>query len=412
MVSKEKLFDFGESNLIEEGEDWLHEEYACFPGDDRKLIIGADCGSTQTRISVITEEDIKNDTILDSAGKYYIIPSEFKEITTSFVNPTDKTLWGNMCSVIAKSTLKPEEELVRKHKILRGDLANSIYGIMGNRIDATRSKIDFPDLYLNIIDSIGYMAVAKFSSCFPATIRCKLGVALPPGDVSSDTTLSRFRDRLCGTYSWSCIGRKLEIIIEDVMSQSEPLAQIAACFALGEIGPIPSYRLVVEAGGRSTGLVIVGPNNRALEGMSRTIPDGGLKLHKIFSDIYYSDSGIMPSVEASEMAVRTGFLRDGGSRLDVKKYVEEAKRAFSAGLVRQVGAVLLNGTNITYRDIGEICFGGRLFNNEDDSDSMLEYFMDAYNAFSLNTERFRPSMNMIPLGMVLKAYTVFNSWFN
>jgi hypothetical protein len=144
--------------------------------------------------------------------------------------------------------------------------------------------------------------------------------------------------------------------------------------------------------------------------MSRTLPDGGTKLQKMFSDLYVNAyGGNPPSAMAAEKAIHTGLLQSGSTKLDVRELVEQAKKMFAEGLVRKVGSNILNGTDITYSDIGEVCFGGRVFSPtaNPDGKSVKTYFEDYFMSISPNTTFVQPSINMIPAGMVIKAFQEF-----
>lgn len=387
--------------VIQKGEEKLHEHYSVYNVDTRKrLLVGVDGGSTQTRVLIIDNLD-EPDTEL------YTIPS-----TSSFVvkdleiRNQGENLYDVMDSYI--TNLASSAELIfTKERVIRGNKKVDFNGTE-ERISSTNQKISSKPFYINIIDAIGYAIVQKYTE-IPKEVDVILGVALPPDDRASQVNIDKFNSIINNSFKWANTELGVEItinVIENIV-RTEPEAFIMA-YHITQEEEIPEVELHINAGGRSIGIELL-ENGRAIDSVSKTLAYGGAPmLEDLGNLISKSEGGRKPSNKALTEAIKTGLLKVGNTTKDITDYIKTIKKQYADRIYNDVIKEVFDvQREITLNDVNIISISGGTFSEGECGISVAEYLEEDFKRAAPDTDFVYIEYNYIPLGL---AFNLFNEY--
>lgn len=396
--------DIKKKVIIEEGEELLHNHYPLSTVDKTKrLLVGVDAGSTQTRVLLIDDLNNEPDTTL------YTIPSVSSFVPNDVeIRPQGDLLYNIMDSVIVN--LKAlNETIFTKRRVVRGTKKTD-FGGAENRISSSNQKIKSEVFYINIIDAIGYALCQKYKDSIPKNVELVVGVALPPDDRQSTTNRNAFKRQLLGQYSWTHTDSDVSINIDiaETTILTEPEAFIKAYYSTTD-EEIPEYILHINGGGRSIGVELLA-NGIPIEKTSKSLYYGGTQLLDNLGElIAKTEGGRAAKEQALRKAINTGFLTSGKTVKDVVDYIKTVKAEMADKIYTDVTKYVFDAQQeVAIEDIAEISVSGRLFESGEYDISIADFLGEKYKQVSPNTEFIRMEGNLIPLGL---AFSVCKDYY-
>ena len=396
--------DIKKKVIIEEGEELLHKHYPLSTVDKTKrLLVGVDAGSTQTRVLLIDDLNNEPDTTL------YTIPSVSSFVPNDVeIRPQGDLLYNVMDSVIVN--LKAlNETIFTKRRVVRGTKKTD-FGGAENRISSSNQKIKSEVFYINIIDAIGYALCQKYKDSIPKNVELVVGVALPPDDRQSTTNRNAFKRQLLGQYSWTHTDSDVSINIDiaETTILTEPEAFIKAYYSTTD-EEIPEYILHINGGGRSIGVELLA-NGIPIEKTSKSLYYGGTQLLDNLGElIAKTEGGRAAKEQALRKAINTGFLTSGKTVKDVVDYIKTVKAEMADKIYTDVTKYVFDAQQeVAIEDIAEISVSGRLFESGEYDISIADFLGEKYKQVSPNTEFIRMEGNLIPLGL---AFSVCKDYY-
>lgn len=396
--------DIKKKVIIEEGEELLHNHYPLSTVDKTKrLLVGVDAGSTQTRVLLIDDLNNEPDTTL------YTIPSVSSFVPNDVeIRPQGDLLYNIMDSVIVN--LKAlNETIFTKRRVVRGTKKTD-FGGAENRISSSNQKIKSEVFYINIIDAIGYALCQKYKDAIPKNVELVVGVALPPDDRQSTTNRNAFKRQLLGQYSWTHTDSDVNINIDiaETTILTEPEAFIKAYYSTTD-EEIPEYILHINGGGRSIGVELLA-NGIPIEKTSKSLYYGGTQLLDNLGElIAKTEGGRAAKEQALRKAINTGFLTSGKTVKDVVDYIKTVKAEMADKIYTDVTKYVFDAQQeVAIEDIAEISVSGRLFESGEYDISIADFLGEKYKQVSPNTEFIRMEGNLIPLGL---AFSVCKDYY-
>lgn len=324
--------------------------------EKKRLLVTADCGSTQTRVSII---DLDAGDFESGLTDIFVVPSKYGVIT-EFV-PTDwiksGALYDNLQSKIANASWK-EGDIVNYTMVARTTIMEDL-GLVPSRMSSAKEKSEDANLYVNLVDAIGFAMLRKFGGRVPRVNEIYLSLALPPEDLTANN-----KERLKGnlkTYRWSnCDSDDVTLRFADVFFTPEAEAFIQGYYALTGV-ELPEVSLHIEGGGRSISPALC-RSGRAVNTARVSLPYGGTALRKIIADEFYQDEQMHLSERQLDSVVETGKCKIGKVEHDLVCYVDSAKQKMAKKIVSDLITKVFEGLDgIRLTDLEEVTASGRLF---------------------------------------------------
>ena len=387
--------------VCEEGEERLHREFDTTQVSKKvKVVVGVDCGSTQTRACVIDSEN--TDNLLEQLGVTYVIPSVSASILDDRNIPKKTNFLYDYMDTSISNLSGNMEAPFHQVRLVRGTKAMDVEE-KENRLTSTTQKVVDPTFYYNIFDAIGYALIDKYEGQVPKEVEIVLSVALPPDD-NNPKNIQTLQKNLVG-FNWKLLEKDVVIkcTISGVFVYTEPEAFIKAYYVLsGE--DTPEATLHIEGGGRSIGAEIL-VNGQTLGSAQKSIDYGGTQLKEMLGRLYVAKyGGRAPREAALESAIRTGFLKRGNDSLDIKELLEESMRVFAAKIVDETRLrVFDQQSKVGFQDLNVISVSGRLFKKGKHELSLASFVAEEFAKLAPSTQFVHLEGNFIPSGLVLTA---------
>lgn len=404
---------------VDEGQEKLLEIY------DRKVVegvtkvlVGADGGSTSSRVLFMYEDDTEPDT-----DDVYIIPSSHAETNSKDeIIAQSEQLYDKMDSIITDKS--KEEGVFDKYRILRGTKFTSS-SLVEEKLNSTRQKIDTPAFYLNLIDAIAY-GIVMSKEVLTKRYEIYAGVSLPPNDANSKANREKFKKNMLRTFTWENkeLGLELELEFKQASIQTEPESNVKAFHALqGE--EAEEFSMCIEAGGSTIGSELM-HNGKSNKSASQTFPYGGRQLQDKIVELYREQvGGGAMSAREKEEVLKTGAFTVGRETKDAVKQLVEAFDYYADKIYNDtISNCFDTQVEIPLNYIQTIYLSGRLFR-----DSNFKKILNPVNEFEklakyslsiplskrfakeLPTVKFvRISKNYIPLGNLLNVMNEYGGY--
>lgn len=394
------------------------------------LLAGIDAGSTETRVCLADAADMAVFQDNSKAGEQlallkasYNIPSTYATVEDAREIPSaSRGLEDNYDSTVMLVRNSAEKPLMSRHRVLRGRKITDATGLVPRYMDSSTNKVDNPIFYVNIIDSLGYALLQKYSGRIPHEVNIYLSLSVRPKEL---TTLckAKLKENLEGTFVFSWKGMDITINIKALNFTTEPEAQIAGtimmcdlktdCGIDAESNSALANQLDnsdcyvhIEGGGSSIGVEVVRGRN-LIDACSSTFPLGGNYMAQVFIDRTRELMGRVPTKEAANTAIVTCQLRDGRNLIDVSDTVAQAKSQVALSIVESLRHQVIDLlADLTLPDVEFITLGGRLFSADDAGNTIGEYIEEYVHQLSPNTEVITLKNNYIAQGNLV---TVINS---
>lgn len=393
---------------MEKGEEKLNNTYSprVIKGKT-KILAGVDCGSTQTRVIIIGEND---DT--DALDEMYVIPSNHSSISSyEEILSQSPRLYDNMDSWITSLSNKPDG-LFDKVRVLRGT-KQSDANVPIQRINSTRQKIDTSGFYLNIIDGIALALIQRGGDLY-SDYDVYLGTSLPPDNIFSKRSREIFENRMTRsfTYDNKSLGVTFNINIKKVVEQTESESEIRAYSIKNDVDTEDQTSLLIEVGGSTVGTAIL-KGNTSVKTAGKTFRYGGTQLRNLLGNIIEEEVGTTTDKQL-RIALEEGTVRNRGKGVtDVTEQVCKAKKEFARQIYSDVFADVfdqLGNSDTELEDITNVYFGGRCFLPGNYNPETGEGYSLAQPLAELLTndlpdaEFVTISENLIPYGNAILAY--------
>lgn len=341
---------------VDEGQEKLLEIY------DRKVVegvtkvlVGADGGSTSSRVLFMFEDDVEPDL-----EEVYVIPSSHAETNSKDeIIAQSEQLYDKMDSIITDKS--SEDGVFDKFRILRGTKFTSS-SLVEEKLNSTRQKIDTPAFYLNLIDAIAY-GIVMSREVLTKRYEVYAGISLPPNDANSKANRTKFKKNMLRTFTWENkeLNIELEIEFKQASIQTEPESNVKAFHALqGE--EAEEFSMCIEAGGSTIGSELM-HNGKSNKSASQTFPYGGRQLQEKIVELYREQvgGGAMGSREKEEV-LKTGAFTVGRETKDAVKQLVEAFNYYSDKIYSDTISKCFDSQDeIPLNYIQTIYFSGRLF---------------------------------------------------
>lgn len=402
------------NSKMEKGEELLGNSYSVNKiSGKKKILVGLDCGSTQTRVVLMNQTDD-----VDVLDKVYVIPSLFSGVSSfSEVIPQSTRLYDNLDSWI--TTISNESDsLFDKIRVLRGT-KRSDANLSQEGINSSKQKINTPAFYLNAIDGIAYGLIMS-GEPLADEYDVYAGITLPPDNVTSSSNRDVFYKRMKQTFEFENkdLGVRFRINIKDVALQTEPEAVLRGYKVKNDVDS-DTVALMVEVGGSTVGTAII-QGTVSLKAASRTFPYGGTQLQDLLGTILENSIGTVP-VKQRKKALETGLVKATGRGVtDVSDSVIEAKNQFARRIYSNLFSEVfdqLGNSDLDLVDITEVYFSGR-------SCAAGDYNDETHDGYSLATpltellkkdlpdaEFIHLTENLIPFGNAVRALTTLGESF-
>ena len=396
---------------IPSGQERLYSEYKIVKTNDKITIaIGFDGGSTSSRCS-IADKTIFADPKLKSLEKVYTIPSshvEFLPEDKRVIRPQSERIIDLLDSTIVSPS---ESEFIDNARILRATKMNDSKGEV-SKIFSSQQKISTKGFYYNLIDSICYGIVLKYSNKLPRQVDAYLCASLRPDDLEDETQRQLFIKRLIGSYIWRNdeLDVTLELNIKGVETTTESEAQIKGHYTHSK-SQIPYCVMLIEGGGSSLGVSII-KDGALLKFCEKTFSYGGTKLCSILDSEYRKKHGGSPlSQENLEHMLNTGVRKMGKTTINAVDPVKAAKDSLAHSIIKDIKEKIIDVQDaVRLEDVETVLFGGGLFRSGDfESDGYSLAIPCAKELKSVNPglEFTTIARNQIPYYNLLTALKVF-----
>ena len=392
---------------MERGEEPLYETLSVAQGVGKKTIIaGLDAGSTQTRVKIIDKES-------QNINKTYIIPSMVQRVPDMReLKPKSDIIYDRMDTAITNLTMNPDP-VFNNVRLIRGrkTVDNNFPEL---RIQSSVKKTDEEVFYLNIIDALGYAIAFNYSDEVPTEVDVYAGVALPPDDMISSKLINKFRAKILGQYKWmhNDSGISILINIKDVVASTEPEAFAQAYYVLSGV-PMPERVIMVNTGGRSTGLELL-ENGKAVTEISKTLKYGGRQfLLDLNNKIIQSENNTIENIMSEDVlskAVKKGYVKRGKcGRVEVIPEIESLCKDYATDYMSDIKTNILDRRQLDLNDVDEVIMSGGLVRRGEYDISISDFLGDEINKLAPDTEFVVVEENYIPTGTILLAFQTFNT---
>ena len=152
--------------------------------ENMKMVVGIDAGSTGTRVSIIDRkdfEDLSSETInaeaITNFSHSYVIPSTFAVLEDEReLLPKSEALADNYDSHLTLVKNNSKDPYITRVRVIRGQKIKDAAGAVPRFMDSGTPKTKNFVFYVNVIDSIGYAILRKYSGRIPKSIDVSLGV--------------------------------------------------------------------------------------------------------------------------------------------------------------------------------------------------------------------------------------------
>lgn len=387
--------------VIQKGEEKLHDIYAVKNVNKKKrLLIGIDGGSTQTRVLCIDNLEEPDTTL-------YSIPSVSSFVVKNLeIRKQGENLYDLMDSYITNLE-SSAEPIFTKERVIRGTKKVDYNGTE-ERISSTNQKIFSKIFYINLIDAIGYALVQKYTE-IPKEVDVILGVALPPDDRASQANLDKFDSIINNSFLWANkeLGIEVKINILGNIVKTEPESFMVAYHTIQE-EDVPEVELHINAGGRSIGVELL-VNGRAIDSVSKTLAYGGASMIEDLGNlISKSEGGRKPSNKALSEAIKTGLLKIGNSTKPIENYIRAIKKQYADSIYNDIIKEVFDvQREITLKDVNIISVSGGVFEEGECEISVADYLEENFKYSTPETDFVYIEDNYIPLGL---AFALFNEY--
>lgn len=321
-----------------------------------RLLVTADCGSTQTRVSIV---DLDAGDYENGLTDIFVVPSRYGVITEFMPEDGIKSgaIYDNLQSKIANAACR-EDSILRYAMVARTTIMEDL-GLVPNRMSSVKEKSEDASLYVNLVDAIGFALLRKCKGKMPRVSEIYLSLALPPEDLSANNK-ERLKENL-KVYRWSCCDADdVTFRFADVFFTPEAEAFIQGYYALTGV-ELPEVSLHIEGGGRSISPALC-RSGRAVNTARVSLPYGGTALRKIISDEYYQEEQVHLSERQLDAVLETGKCKIGKVEHDLVCYVESAKKKMAKKIVSDLITKVFEGLDgIRLTDLEEVTASGRLF---------------------------------------------------
>jgi hypothetical protein len=191
----------------------------------------------------------------------------------------------------------------------------------------------------------------------------KLGVCIPAGEYYSPVGADSIKDGLAGSYvvHFPVLNKtvKFKIHRKDITVSAEGVVALYIFFKTKYADAIKTSNIItLDAGYRSLDVTVL--KNFAPEGgSSRSFAMGGITLEALVAS-EFERASLFCSTEDAVMAIETGFINKGQSKLPVGGYVQTAKRIL-ARRIHDSAIMVLNTTGMFKQNINYLAPIGRCF---------------------------------------------------
>lgn len=418
--------------------------------ENMKMVVGIDAGSTGTRVSIIDRkdfEDLSSETInaeaITNFSHSYVIPSTFAVLEDEReLLPKSEALADNYDSHLTLVKNNSKDPYITRVRVIRGQKIKDAAGAVPRFMDSGTPKTKNFVFYVNVIDSIGYAILRKYSGRIPKSIDVSLGVSVRPNELG--TVYQKILiDNLKGIYTFLWGNVKFDINITSVFATTEPEAQIEGSTSLYDLLSIiteekatetndeelikkantyrelsdmllePSSYIHIEGGGSSIGVEVVKANAdgdmTVMSACSRAFNIGGNFLMRTAKDQIRDNLGRTASDESAENALKTGLLKNGRNMDDVIDIIKITKRKVAEAIFEKFTHEVIDvNADLVLSDIDFIAMAGQLFSEGECGVSIVDYFADLIKTVSPNTTVIRLPENYIPQGNALKIIKQFD----
>lgn len=418
--------------------------------ENMKMVVGIDAGSTGTRVSIIDRkdfEDLSSETInaeaITNFSHSYVIPSTFAVLEDEReLLPKSEALADNYDSHLTLVKNNSKDPYITRVRVIRGQKIKDAAGAVPRFMDSGTPKTKNFVFYVNVIDSIGYAILRKYSGRIPKSIDVSLGVSVRPNELG--TVYQKILiDNLKGIYTFLWGNVKFDINITSVFATTEPEAQIEGSTSLYDLLSIiteekatetndeelikkantyrelsdmllePSSYIHIEGGGSSIGVEVVKANAdgdmTVMSACSRAFNIGGNFLMRTAKDQIRDNLGRTASDESAENALKTGLLKNGRNMDDVIDIIKITKRKVAEAIFEKFTHEVIDvNADLVLSDIDFIAMAGQLFSEGECGISIVDYFADLIKTVSPNTTVIRLPENYIPQGNALKIIKQFD----
>lgn len=395
------------------------------------LWVGIDAGSTQTRVCIADPVD-RAVLVSDNAPHLvlekletcmYVIPSTYAVVPDEReIRPMSDNIEDNYDSHIIRVRTKAVNPMVNNDRIVRGRKITDASGLVPRFFDSSSNKMENSIFYTNVIDSIGYAILQKYSGKIPEVVRIHMVLSVRPQELDKPC-LDKMDSNFIGEFVFRWGDVNIRMHFDDATYTTEPEAQLngytaimnmkavalndESCLELAEKLNNGDTFIHIEGGGSSIG-VEVNKDGELRGACSTTFQLGGNYLIRVIRDRLRSIKGRMISEDSVQNAIQTCVLKNGREREDISAVIADCKNDVGFTIFERLKHdVIDTQMDIYLTDMDFITLGGRLFREDDCGNSIAHYFGEYIKQVSPNTEIIVLKDNYIPQGNLVEAIVKF-----
>ena len=391
------------------------------------LWVGIDAGSTQTRVciadlserAVLTAENAPHRVLEKLENCMYVIPSTYAVVPDEReIRPMSENIEDNYDSHIIRVRTKAVEPMVNNDRIVRGRKITDASGLVPRFFDSSSNKMENSIFYTNVIDSIGYAILQKYSGKIPEAVRIHMVLSVRPQELET-ICIEKMDSNFIGefVFRWGDVNIRMHFV--RTIYTTEPEAQLNGytaimnlraaalndedCLEMAEKLNNGDTFIHIEGGGSSIG-VEVNKDGELRGACSTTFQLGGNYLIRVIRNRLRSIKGRNISEDSVQNAIQSCVLKNGREREDISSVIADCKNDVGLQIFEQLRHDVIDTQGDIYlTDMDFITLGGRLFREDDCGNSIAYYFGEYVKQVSPNTEIIVLKDNYIPQGNLVKA---------
>lgn len=343
------------------------------------LLFGIDVGSTNTRVTFISETYYPSLENEDAYLDYVIIPTRMvvdeninpKSSTFIYKDPANlsKELYENMDSII--DPIQTSEDSLDKcftkgMRVVRGG-KSVLYNFKQENILTLHDKTKSESYMATVIDSIAYAIIYKYSQekkDMPVEFSVKVGLSVRPEEVSSDA-IRRLRDALCYEYNWTSLayGCRFKIKIEDIYLQSEPESLVKQFYNDLET---PKFVCNIMGGGSNSGTCILKDGISSPTGVKKLTMCGSVfetRLQESVNMLREKQGETRLNLTPYEMdrLINQGVIKISNVDVDYKDLVTSLKKVAGKEIAQELLSKVFTDGDFQLSTMDAILFSGNFF---------------------------------------------------
>lgn len=356
-----------------------------------KIMVSIDCGSTETRSSVFSREN------LPSTHNVIAVESGYSKVEddVSNVRSNSGCLGDNLDMVLRDLTKYKGDKVFEEIHILKGSLMRNT-NLPVEKISSNQSKAGQEQTYVNVLSNIAirlFESVSKSDKLYKRYV-VDLTVALPTRDTQSEKRLQKFKKALAGEYSVEFVRDNLTVYFSlsesDIYTEDESQAAMRYWVVVNSNDEEKGYNrvLIIDGGGSTVDFSLL-ENGVINPRGSKTVAFGGTNfINNVIDSYVKTNDDDRPANKMIIESLDTGLMQNGNDFIDITESIKKAKIVNAKSIMNSINE-LLDVTELKPTQINAIIACGGLFketaNPQNKVRSLYKFIQKMYAKNSPNT---------------------------